>query len=190
MILWQTFHIHNALFEVYFIKSKHFQYVQYGMKKSFFYLVSRQNCSRTCLSGVSWNLISIYSSLKLPGKETVLPMNFISSLCGHCWWKTSLFEDHRYGSLSSWSWVCIEESLAQKNWENFLYMLKNGSLLDINLCVIKLHEFCKFAPKKIFRRMTLISLFIKLNTFNCFPSVDITLQECSQDNNTVYMTSR
>ena len=67
---------------LYFVKLKHFQYVKCGMKK--IYVVCRQNCSRICLSGVSWDLIFINSSLKLLGKCTILYMNFITSLCGHC----------------------------------------------------------------------------------------------------------
>ena len=59
-------------------------------------------------------------------------------------------------------------------------------MLDINLCSIKLHELCEFYPKKIY----LISLFMKLNTLNCFPSADITLQECCQDNKAGSITHR
>ena len=64
-----------------------------------------------------------------------------------------------------------------------LYIVKNEAILDINLCSIKLPELCEFDPKTFTCRITMISLFIKLNTLNCFPSADITLQECSQDNN-------
>ena len=62
-------------------------------------------------------------------------------------------------------------------------------MLDINLCSIKLHELCEFHQNKNICRITLISLFVKLNILNCFPSADITLQECSQDNNTVSITT-
>ena len=67
----------------------------------------------------------------------------------------------------------LEESLSEKKIRNLLilYIIKNKAMLDINLCSIKLHELCEFYPKKIY----LISLFIKLNTLNCFPSADITL---------------
>ena len=63
-------------------------------------------------------------------------------------------------------------------------------MLDINLCSIKLHELCEFHQNKNICRITLISLFVKLNILNCFPSADITLQECSQINKTVPITPR
>ena len=76
----KNFHIYIILCVVDFTKS---EYVQYVMKKSI-YLVCRQNCPKTCLSGVSWDLFFIYSSLKLPGKGTVFAVNVIIPLCGHC----------------------------------------------------------------------------------------------------------
>ena len=72
---------HSILWVVHFMKWKFFQYV---IKKSLIYLVYRQNYSRTCLSGFSPDFIFI-SSLKMPGKGTVLSMDFISFFYGHCW---------------------------------------------------------------------------------------------------------
>ena len=45
-----------------------------------------------------------------------------------------------------------------------LYIAKTEATLDINLSSIKLHELCEFDQKKITCRITLISLFLKLNT--------------------------
>ena len=56
-----------------------------------------------------------------------------------------------------------------------LCIVKNEAMLDINLCSIKLHELCEFHQNKNICRITLISLFVKLNILNCFPSADITL---------------
>ena len=82
----------------------------------------------------SWFQLGFYFSislLKIPGKGTVLSIDFISFLCGYCWWKTSFF-----CGPSTWIYVFIKPSLyggilVTKISEIclFLYMFKNGALL-------------------------------------------------------------
>ena len=71
----------------------------------------------------------------------------------------------------------IRGVLVTKKKSNLLILciVKNEAMLAINLCSIKLHELCEFDQYKNTCRITSISLFIKLNILNCFPSADITL---------------
>ena len=107
----------------------------------------RQNFPRTCLGGINWDSVFMYSSLKLPGKGTFPSINIISSLCGHCWWKTFLLTINMVFVFIMAS--LLEESLSQKKIRNllFLYIVKSEAMLDINLCSIKLHELCEFDQK-------------------------------------------
>ena len=130
---------------MHFIKSKLFQYV---IKKSLIYLVCRQNYSRTCLIGFSWDFIFIYSSLKMSGKGIVLSMDFISFLCGNCRWKTSLFR-----LLSTWIFVFIsrvyrEESLSQKKSEICVSSTKKFYLqnnIDFFVCKVNNTQLFSFS---------------------------------------------
>ena len=70
------------------------------MKKSLIYLVCGQNCSRTRLRGFNWNLIFTYSMIKMPGKSTVLLMDFISFHCAIAGRKHLIFVNHKDESLS------------------------------------------------------------------------------------------
>ena len=126
------------------------------------YLLCRQSCSRLCLNSVSWDSMFIYSSLKCHKLPLWLLLMKNAAFCGPSTWIFVLIKP----SL-------LEESLSQKKIINLLilYIVKTEAILDKNLC-----------------RMTLISLFTKLNTLNCFHAADITLQECNQDNKKVYTT--
>ena len=93
-----------------------------------------------------------------------------------------LMENISFCGPSTWIFVFIkpsllEESLSHKKIRNLLILciVKNEAMLAINLCSIKLHELCEFDQNKNTCRITSISLFIKLNILNCFPSADITL---------------
>ena len=131
-----------------------FSHSRYSFSSAFYQVKTfsicgcRQNYSRTCLIGFSWDLIFIYSSLKMSGKGIVLSMDFISFLCGNCRWKTSLFR-----LLSTWIFVFIsrvyrEESLSQKKSEICVSSTKKFYLqnnIDFFVCKVKYTQLFSFS---------------------------------------------